>query len=213
MTASLPTLCDETILVVDDEHSVREVIRFTLEAEGYCVLEARDGERALDGVAIYAKQIDLIITDGRMPVMGGLQLIETYQRWYPGLRCLVVSGYADVAASLEALPGSPIAFLSKPFTPKELTNAVRDVLDRPPDASALREPRRSMALVDSAAVTANDGTSFYCHVATAGSRGTRMWIYETSTTRYVGPPYLGPMPLEKIRDAVNTWWYLKKVSE
>ena len=67
-----PAPRDETILVVDDSREMRMLMATALEEEGYRVLEARNGEHALESVAIYAKQIDLIITDGRMPVMGGL---------------------------------------------------------------------------------------------------------------------------------------------
>jgi len=122
---------DETILVVDDSREVRALMAVSLEQEGYRVLDARNGEHALDVAAIYAKPINLIVTDARMPIMGGVELLDKFRRWYPGLRCLVVSGYSDVANSLEALTGTPTAFLAKPFTPEQLASAVRELLDTP----------------------------------------------------------------------------------
>ena len=132
MTAAAKTgKYDETILVVDDSREIRELMSVLLEQEGYRVLDARNGEHAIDIAAIYAQPIDLIVTDVRMPTLGGVELIEKFRRWYPGHRCLFVSGYTDLSASLEGFEGAPTGFLAKPFTPEQLANAVRELLDRP----------------------------------------------------------------------------------
>lgn len=68
---------------------------------------------------------------------------------------------------------------------------------------------------DFALVIAYDGTVFYCHVEYCHVEGIsttapqRQWIYETTSARYEGPPFLGPLTLDKLRDAVNAWWYGK----
>lgn len=133
---------EETIMVVDDDDSVRELMRATLETEGYRVLEARNGMDAIDVAADYAMRIHLIVTDVRMPAMGGAQLIEVVRRWWPALRVLIVSGYADFSDSLEAFGKTPTAFLGKPFTPDQLALAVRQLLDRPSRSSLDRRSER-----------------------------------------------------------------------
>jgi len=122
---------DETILAVDDDDNVREIMRQTLELDGYRVLPARNGADALDVAAYHAMRIDLIVTDVRMPRMGGAQLVRTMRRWYPALRCLIVSGYANLSDALDAFGDTPTAFLAKPFAPTDFATAVRDLLDRP----------------------------------------------------------------------------------
>ena len=131
---------DETILVVDDDPNVLSMIQAALEAEGYRVLVASNGADALDVAADYAMRIHLIVTDVRMPEMGGRQLIEVVRRWYPSLRVLVVSGYADSKDNLADLEWTPTAFLAKPFTPEQLAAAVRALLDQPKHPRERRWP-------------------------------------------------------------------------
>lgn len=118
-------------MVVDDDDNVREMMRGALELEGYRVLAARNGTDALNVAARHATRIHLIVCDVRMPEMGGTELVEAVRRWWPGLRCLMVSGYSDFSYRLEAFGGAPTEFLSKPFSVDTLAATVRELLDRP----------------------------------------------------------------------------------
>lgn len=126
----------ETILVVDDEAPVREVMVLALRSEGYNVLHAANGQEALSVAERHAAPIDAIVSDIMMPLMGGGLLLENLRRWYPGIRFLLVSGFPEGHRLLGGLTGTPTSFLAKPFAPDELLRAVRELLDRPRRAPA-----------------------------------------------------------------------------
>lgn len=119
----------ETILVVDDEAGIRELILKILRRHGYQALEAANGEEAL---AIYREQsgaIDLLITDVLMPRMGGPELVDRLQKQGLNPKVLYVSGYtgdSNIHAAKNFPPGT--AFLEKPFTLGALLDRVREVL-------------------------------------------------------------------------------------
>lgn len=114
----------ETILVVEDEAQARALIVRTLRRYGYSVLEAADGEAALQMMRRQPEQaIDLLITDVVMPKLGGKALAHLLKVLYPNLKTLFMSGYTDV----EVVSPSD-AFLEKPFTPHLLAQKVRQIL-------------------------------------------------------------------------------------
>jgi two-component system cell cycle sensor histidine kinase/response regulator CckA len=116
--ATLPPVAG-TILIVDDQDVVRDVIRLTLEAEGYTVLEAATPKLAIE-LARGAESVDLLVTDIVMPEMDAFELAERITTEIPGVRILYTSGYTDAAAE------GP--FIQKPFTPQQLVEKVSDVL-------------------------------------------------------------------------------------
>jgi two-component system, cell cycle sensor histidine kinase and response regulator CckA len=118
----------ETVLLVEDEESVRALVRETLEARGYTVLEAENGETALQIVSASTKQIDLLITDVVMPGMSGRELASQLARSHPQTRVLFLSGYTEDAIIHEGGLEPGTAFLQKPFTLQNLSRRVRDVL-------------------------------------------------------------------------------------
>jgi PAS domain S-box-containing protein len=120
-----------TILVVEDEEHVREMIRQVLVASGYTVIEARHAGEALVVVERHAGPIDLLLTDVVMPDMGGWELAERAAPLRPGLKALFVSGYAEDAVMQLGVPPDSLQFLSKPFTPVELIRRVRELLQAP----------------------------------------------------------------------------------
>ncbi len=121
----------ETILLVEDNDSVRGLARETLERSGYRVLEARNGEQALDLAAKHLSSIALVLTDIVMPVMGGRDLAARLSSWRPGLKIVFTSGYTEDAVARQGVPDQAGVFLQKPFTPAALGKVVRDVLDAP----------------------------------------------------------------------------------
>jgi signal transduction histidine kinase/CheY-like chemotaxis protein len=117
----------ETVLLVEDEESVRELVRHTLVTKGYRVLEADHGEAGLEVAANHSGPIDILITDVVMPGMGGRALAQQMLRTYPVMKVLFLSGYTEDAVIQGVLdPGT--AFLQKPFTLQALSRKVRDVL-------------------------------------------------------------------------------------
>lgn len=121
---------DETILLVEDEDAVRDVIGRALRSHGFHVLEARDGDDALTIGASHAAPIHLVISDVVMPHMDGRELFDRLRSWYPNIRFLFVSGYASGAIGTRELRSEMTEFLPKPFTTDTLHAVVRTLLDR-----------------------------------------------------------------------------------
>ncbi|MFO0879048.1 MAG: response regulator [Gemmataceae bacterium] len=119
----------ETILVAEDDFSVRTMARFALQAVGYQVLAAGDGEEALREVKKYMGPIHLLFTDAVMPKLGGRDLSELVRPLQPGIKVLFTSGYDDSELTRTAVLQGKVAFLPKPYTPALLLKKVREVLD------------------------------------------------------------------------------------
>jgi CheY-like chemotaxis protein len=119
----------ETILVVEDEEALRNVARRTLDAAGYRVLIAADGEEALLTGARHAGDIHLLLTDVVMPHMSGKVLAQQLSRTRPTLKVLYMSGYTDDAIVHHGVLDAGTHFLGKPFTGADLVRKVREVLD------------------------------------------------------------------------------------
>jgi len=120
----------ETILLVEDEESVRMIGRIALESQGYRVLEAECGADALR-VAEGAGDLHLLVSDMVMPEMNGRELADALRHRHPALRVLFVSGYTDDMVFLDGVRNAVDAFLQKPFSPLGLARKVREVLDAP----------------------------------------------------------------------------------
>jgi len=118
----------ETVLLVEDEESVRQLVRETLESKGYKVLEADNGEAALRIVSNYSDKIDMLITDVVMPGMSGRELSARLCAWRPQTKVLYLSGYTEDAIGHEGVVDPDTAFLQKPFTLQMLSRKVREVL-------------------------------------------------------------------------------------
>jgi len=120
---------DETVLIVEDQGSVRRLARMILVAQGYHVLEAANGADAHAVLRGHAGGIDLLLTDVVMPGMDGRTLSKQLRERYPNLPVILMSGYAeDVHAHRGALAGG-VAYIQKPFRPDELAAKVREILD------------------------------------------------------------------------------------
>jgi len=119
----------ETLLVVEDETMVRDLVRSVLTDKGYAVLEASAGEEALRVCREHGGRIDLLLTDVVMPGMSGRALAGRVQELRPDTRVVYMSGYTDDTILLRGVSSNEAAFLSKPFTSAALARMVRDVLD------------------------------------------------------------------------------------
>jgi two-component system cell cycle sensor histidine kinase/response regulator CckA len=120
----------ETILLVEDQDEVRNLVRRMLEARGYQVLMAASGDEALRLAARHGS-IDLLVTDVVMPGMSGRQAALLLVPAHPKMRVLYLSGYTNEAIVRHGMLEPGIAFLQKPFTAETLGRKVREVLDSP----------------------------------------------------------------------------------
>jgi CheY-like chemotaxis protein len=119
----------ETVLVVEDEDSVRKLARRALEASGYAVLHAAAPLEAIELAARYQGPIHLLLTDVMMPELTGRQLADRLMASRPGLAVLYMSGYAEDAIVHHGRLDPDTAFLQKPFSPETLAHSVRAILD------------------------------------------------------------------------------------
>ncbi|MGC4121498.1 MAG: response regulator [Myxococcales bacterium] len=138
----------ETLLLVEDEETLRKMARRALEQRGYTVLEAGSGEQALEVAGAFDRDIDGLVTDLVMPGITGRVLAERLRQKRPTLKVLYVSGHSPDALAPGSLVAEGAEFLPKPFEPDQLAATVRRLLDQPmpgsvPVAAALTAEGRS----------------------------------------------------------------------
>jgi two-component system cell cycle sensor histidine kinase/response regulator CckA len=119
----------ETVLLIEDDVAVRDRVRRLLEGSGYRVLEAPDGEHALDLVAREGEPIDLLVTDVGLPGMDGLSVAHRLKEMSPNVRALIISGYSKERILQRWILDGQADILSKPFTQEELLSLTRAMLD------------------------------------------------------------------------------------
>jgi PAS domain S-box-containing protein len=119
----------ETVVVVEDDESVRELVRIMLGGCGYEVLGAPDADGAARMCEAHPGGVDLLLTDVVMPDIGGRALAERLTALFPHLRVLFMSGYSDEAVVRHGIIRPDTAFIEKPFTQASLARKVREVLD------------------------------------------------------------------------------------
>jgi len=117
-----------TILLVEDEETVRRVTTRLLQRLGYAVIPARDAQEAMAIIAAGEQRLDLVFTDVVMPGLTGIQMAELIRETRPDLKILFSSGYTS--RELGRAPGAPPEpFLPKPFSLEELSGKVKEVLE------------------------------------------------------------------------------------
>jgi two-component system cell cycle sensor histidine kinase/response regulator CckA len=121
----------ETILVVEDDESLRMLTARVLEANGYVTLQAGDGKQAIEVATTYSGPIDLLFTDVVMPGLDGGELAAVLSAFRPELKLLYVSGYPNQLITYHGTLETAVALLEKPFTTQDLLSRVRSVLSNP----------------------------------------------------------------------------------
>lgn len=124
---------NETILLVEDAATVRQLLREVLRSAGYVIIEASDGVEALEQLTGYTGPVHLVITDVVMPRMNGRQLMEQVRLLRPDTLFLFMSGYMSDKVGRQ---GFDAPFIQKPFLPSDLLRAVRKVLNHTAESQA-----------------------------------------------------------------------------
>jgi PAS domain S-box-containing protein len=130
----------ETILVVDDQDPVRQLVCSILKARGYNVLQASSGPAALALAEKYSETIHLLLTDVVMPQMNGRILADTLAAARPGLRVLFMSGYSGTTVEDQGIAPAGVEYLAKPFTVADLAERVQAALARNADPDTYAPP-------------------------------------------------------------------------
>jgi CheY-like chemotaxis protein len=125
----------ETILLVEDDESVRPLVVRILSRCGYEVLEAGNGADAIQLVASRSGPVNLLVSDVVMPGMGGRELAGRILAQHPECKVLFISGYTDDAVIRHGMVAAEFAFLQKPFTASSVARKVRSILDSLSQAS------------------------------------------------------------------------------
>ena len=192
----------ETVLLAEDDDTVRRFTRLALETQGYVVLEGAGGDEALRVARAHPGPIHLLVTDVVMPGMGGRELAESLRVRHPGLKVLFVSGYTDDAVVRHGIVEATDAFLHKPFTPLALARKVRAVLDgiddrvwvgaARPASRVPRRPRRYRSVRLALRSEPTDAARSDKQLYRSGRRGTReagrAAPTNTLTPRATAPP-------------------------
>ena len=120
------------VLVVDDEPDVRKVVRMTLEKAGYNVLEAEDGEVAIQKIKEDENPLilDVIITDIRMPKINGVEAIAYFQKEWPTVPLIVLTGFPDLEMATSMIKGGITDYLVKPVEAEKLKAAVANAMEK-----------------------------------------------------------------------------------
>ncbi len=120
------------VLVVDDEPDVRKVVKMTLTKAGYDVIEAEDGEKAIEAIKKGDNPLllDVIISDIRMPKINGVEAINYFQQQWPRVPLIVLTGFPDMEMAIGFLKKGVVDYLVKPVEREKLTNAVAKALDQ-----------------------------------------------------------------------------------
>jgi DNA-binding NtrC family response regulator len=115
-----------SVLVVDDDPEMRELLLDVLRNEGYEVAEAQDGTEAV--LALRARSFDVIVMDKNMPGPSGLDLLPGFRRVSPGARIIMMTAFGDVPSYMEAVEKGAVEFLFKPFRMEEMKAAITKAL-------------------------------------------------------------------------------------
>jgi len=130
------------LLVVDDEADIRGLVVDALRRVGYSADEAEDGLKALD--LLSAVRYDIVLTDLKMPGLGGLGLLARVKELYPGTDVIMFTGYATIRTSVEAMRSGAYDYLPKPFDPEDLVRSVQRCMER---RSLMQERQRLSEVV------------------------------------------------------------------
>ena len=123
-------MASEKIIIVDDEADVLDLCLRILETDGYRIDTASNGYEAIE--LAKKEHFDLLLTDIKLPGMNGLEIAQALKKSDPGIICVTMTGYSTMDMVIEALKLGVDEFITKPFSPQELSLVVSKVLERDP---------------------------------------------------------------------------------
>ena len=118
-----------TILVVDDEETIRQLCGSILEREGFTVLQAEDGIEAMTLLKEGGQEVSLVLVDMTMPRMDGPETLSAIRNWNPTVKVLLTSGYSEEEAINNCRENLPDGFIKKPFYPRDLVKGIKEALE------------------------------------------------------------------------------------
>jgi two-component system, cell cycle sensor histidine kinase and response regulator CckA len=128
--SSPATIGSETVLLAEDQSSIRAVLREYLESKGYTILEARNGRQALEPAEHHPSSIEVLVTDVIMPQIRGLELAKRVTELHPDICVIFMSGYSEDALVEQLLADRSLTLIQKPFDLEELAQKIRESLNR-----------------------------------------------------------------------------------
>ena len=156
-------------LVIDDEQIVLDSVSKILAEENYEVDTALSSREGLDWAL--QRQYDIVLTDVRMPEIGGMRVLRDVKRAKPSLPVVIITGYATVQSAVQAMKLGATDYLEKPFTPEELLKAVAQALDvaatQPPEEQSLIHREEMLKVLERAAVDSEFVAHMYYNGADA----------------------------------------------
>jgi PAS domain S-box-containing protein len=119
----------ETILIVEDEEMLRDLLKTFLSGSGYTVLTAQNGEEGLEVFRQYRKDIALVLSDMGLPRLGGWEMFQQMKEEDPGVKVILASGYFDPNLKMDLLKAGAKDFIQKPYVPDYILRRIREVID------------------------------------------------------------------------------------
>ena len=116
----------QTILVVEDEELLLDLLREMLEAEGYRVLTATDGKEAVDVYRAEREHVSLVLSDMGLPSMGGWEVLRQLKAIDPEVKVILSSGFMDTKVRQDAIQSGARDFIQKPYIPEKVIQQIRD---------------------------------------------------------------------------------------
>lgn len=119
----------KTVLLVEDDEILRDLVKIVLEGKGFCVLEAKDGEEALDVYSHHKAEIDVVLSDMGLPYLGGREILHKMKEIDPNAKVILSSGYSDPKIESEMLKEGATDYVPKPYDVGEITKKIREILE------------------------------------------------------------------------------------
>jgi len=119
----------ETILLVEDEETLLNLLQTLLEENGYRVLIAKDGQEAMDVFRDHQAEISLVLSDMGLPKLGGWEVLQKMKEVDPRVKCILASGYLDPDLKLEMIKDGAVDFVQKPYVPHLILTRIRSTID------------------------------------------------------------------------------------
>ncbi|HKK57396.1 sigma-54 dependent transcriptional regulator [Marinobacter sp.] len=170
------------ILIVEDDHDLREALVTTLELAKFRVREAADAEQALDCLA--DGPVDMVVSDVNMPGLSGHDLLFQVQKLYPGLPMMLITAYGQISHAVSAMQAGAIDYLVKPFEPSVLVDAVSRIVgcsqNRGSDAPVAEDPVSKRLFQLAAKVAASDSTVMISGESGTGKEVLARYIHQQS---------------------------------